>query len=332
MASAEIPKLLLDRNFSDLNEYALQVGWDIEFRQLDAGVPRARAALMGTSRCMVMRGEYDRSYHQSGQMPADMLTLGIPDSDNNEFRWCRKRARGGQLVNFSLENGFDGTCAAGFSGFAISLRHELLQQTCETLELDVDFRRLSRGPEVLPNSDFAAMNLRRHLLAAFASAQFSNNAEAVDFFNYSAAAFVLDYLATTKIQDRRPTPGVRNRAVHAALEQMEDMDAMPLTVSELCSNVGVSAPTLYRAFQEQFSVSPKHYIQIRRLCGVRKQLFAKKTEETISDVANKWGFWHMGQFAADYRQHFGELPSATLAGENNGNNRVEPINRCYHLD
>jgi AraC family transcriptional regulator, ethanolamine operon transcriptional activator len=34
---------------------------------------------------------------------------------------------------------------------------------------------------------------------------------------------------------------------------------------------------------------------------------------TIGDIANTWGFWHMGQFAADYRRQFGELPSETLA-------------------
>ncbi|MCK5375915.1 MAG: helix-turn-helix domain-containing protein, partial [Acidobacteria bacterium] len=32
----------------------------------------------------------------------------------------------------------------------------------------------------------------------------------------------------------------------------------------------------------------------------------------VTDVANNWGFWHMGQFAADYRKMFGELPSQTL--------------------
>ena len=32
----------------------------------------------------------------------------------------------------------------------------------------------------------------------------------------------------------------------------------------------------------------------------------------VADVANEWGFWHMGGFAADYRKLFGELPSTTL--------------------
>ena len=315
MASIELPKLFLDQHFADLGEYARRIGWDIEFRQLDRGVPRARAALMGTSNCMVMRGEYNRAYHQSGQFPDDMLVLGLPDPGIDDFRWCRKNASGGQIVNFSLANGFDGTCGAGFSGFSIALRYDLLQETCETLQSDIDFRRLSAGSEVLPHSEFAAMNLRHHLLTAFASAQFSNNAEAVEFFNFSAAAFVLDYFATNDIKVRRVPPSVRYRAARAALEQLEDLDVMPLTVSALCKNIGASAPTLYRAFQEQFSVSPKRYIQIRRMCGARQQLFARKSGESIADVANNWGFWHMGQFAADYRRHFGELPSETLTGQ-----------------
>ncbi len=31
----------------------------------------------------------------------------------------------------------------------------------------------------------------------------------------------------------------------------------------------------------------------------------------IADIANRYGFWHMGQFAADYRRMFAELPSET---------------------
>jgi len=48
-----------------------------------------------------------------------------------------------------------------------------------------------------------------------------------------------------------------------------------------------------------------------RLNGVRRQLGRVAPDIPITDVANSWGYWHMGQFAADYRKHFGELPSVT---------------------
>jgi AraC family ethanolamine operon transcriptional activator len=47
-----------------------------------------------------------------------------------------------------------------------------------------------------------------------------------------------------------------------------------------------------------------------RLNRVRRELISRH-EETVGDVAARWGFWHLSRFAADYRQHFGELPSAT---------------------
>jgi len=32
----------------------------------------------------------------------------------------------------------------------------------------------------------------------------------------------------------------------------------------------------------------------------------------FSDIANVWGFWHMGDFAQRYRRLFGELPAEQL--------------------
>jgi AraC family ethanolamine operon transcriptional activator len=45
---------------------------------------------------------------------------------------------------------------------------------------------------------------------------------------------------------------------------------------------------------------------------VRRELVPTTPPVKVVDVANRWGFWHMGQLAADYRRQFGELPSETL--------------------
>jgi AraC family ethanolamine operon transcriptional activator len=50
--------------------------------------------------------------------------------------------------------------------------------------------------------------------------------------------------------------------------------------------------------------------QGRLINAVRKQL-RSGTVQKVVDATNAW-VWHMGQFAADYRKLFGELPSETL--------------------
>jgi AraC-like DNA-binding protein len=260
---------------------------------------------------MVLRGEYNRAYHQAGKMPANMLTLGIPDPGCGDFRWCGKEASGGQIVNFSLESGFDGTSGAGFAGFAISFHEELLQKTLETLELSIDLKRVFGAREVWPRSRHVTNRLRDCLHTAYRTAHASNHPDTVELFNFSAAAFILRFLAESKPGSSISPLCTRRRAVRKALEFLEDEDTIPLTVSGLCKRVGVSAPTLYRAFQEEFSVGPKKYIQFRRLDGVRHELLSEDNRKSITDIANGWGFWHMGQFAADYREHFGEMPSET---------------------
>ncbi|MCP4405581.1 MAG: helix-turn-helix domain-containing protein [bacterium] len=75
----------------------------------------------------------------------------------------------------------------------------------------------------------------------------------------------------------------------------------------------MSKRTLQYAFLEHFGVSPKRYLQIYRLNRVRSILKKRDPNSVaVADVANRWGFWHMGQFAKDYRKLFGELPSSTL--------------------
>ncbi len=57
----------------------------------------------------------------------------------------------------------------------------------------------------------------------------------------------------------------------------------------------------------------KSYIQAFLLNNAYKALLKSNPGSTsITEVANNLGFWHMSQFAADYRRRFAELPSETL--------------------
>jgi AraC family ethanolamine operon transcriptional activator len=101
---------------------------------------------------------------------------------------------------------------------------------------------------------------------------------------------------------------VLKQAVWAIRQRSADV----LTVADLCLVTGASRRTLHYAFAERYGLPPARFMKAYRLNGARRDLGRIVSQESkIADVANRWGFWHLGQFAKDYRRWFGELPSET---------------------
>ena len=105
----------------------------------------------------------------------------------------------------------------------------------------------------------------------------------------------------------------QNRIIKRAQEFIASQEQDPLNVQELAIAANTSTRTLERVFKREFGITPKKYLLGHRLSGAYRQLWHSSPGDTrIADVANAWGFWHMGQFAKDYLGFFGELPSETL--------------------
>lgn len=88
----------------------------------------------------------------------------------------------------------------------------------------------------------------------------------------------------------------------------------PLTIERLAEHAGVSASTLFAGFRSRHGQSPMAYVRQLRLERVRAELLETEASHgsTITDVATRWGFAHLGRFAVDYKRQFGESPSASL--------------------
>ena len=117
--------------------------------------------------------------------------------------------------------------------------------------------------------------------------------------------------ATAGADSDTSTANSRARAAARALAYLREQPEEVVTVADICVNTGVALRTLNRAFREYFGVGPKAYLTRERLSRVRAELVRAPRETLIADVANRHGFWHLGQFARDYRRLFGELPSET---------------------
>jgi AraC-like DNA-binding protein len=101
--------------------------------------------------------------------------------------------------------------------------------------------------------------------------------------------------------------------VRAALELIDAHPERALTVADLAEAVGTSARGLQRGFAASIGMSPMAYVRLVRLDRVRAELLAGAPGASVSDVAMRWGFFHLGRFARQYRDRFGVLPSEALA-------------------
>ncbi len=112
-----------------------------------------------------------------------------------------------------------------------------------------------------------------------------------------------------------PTPAVPSLSRRLALVRRaeafvdEHPDAAP-TVAELCRATGACRRTLQASFVDVLGIGPSRYLRALRLNRARADL--KRDAASVSEVAVRWGFWHFGRFASDYREMFGERPSETL--------------------
>jgi transcriptional regulator GlxA family with amidase domain len=94
---------------------------------------------------------------------------------------------------------------------------------------------------------------------------------------------------------------------------MEAEAGRPLTNSMLAAAASVSVRTLQESFRRYLGSSPMVYLREIRLRRAHEDLrAADPSATTVAVVARRWGFTHMGRFAAAYQAAYGEAPSAAL--------------------
>lgn len=109
------------------------------------------------------------------------------------------------------------------------------------------------------------------------------------------------------------TPDVLPRHVKRVVDYIEAHAEQPLTVEALAQVANVKVSAIYAGFRKYCGVAPLQYLRMVRMRRARSELLAAQPgSETISNIAYRWGFTHLGRFGQEYRRRFGETPSDTL--------------------
>lgn len=112
----------------------------------------------------------------------------------------------------------------------------------------------------------------------------------------------------------RPSEHATLRVVRDAIEYIDAHLAEPLTMESIANNVHMSVRSVQQGFRTELGVTPVAYVRERRLERVHDELADALPSDgvTVTGTATRWGFTHLGSFAAEYRKRWGESPSETL--------------------
>jgi AraC-like DNA-binding protein len=156
--------------------------------------------------------------------------------------------------------------------------------------------RQPAGPDGLLASPLVAQPLAQSLVNGFLlAAQHSRSGAVVAAAAAAAAA--------------EPTAPA---TIRKAIDLIEADPQVPLSVSDLAARCGIGARALQHGFQRHVGMPPMAYVRDVRLRRADAELRVAAPPDTVASTARRWGFAHLGRFAAVYEAKFGQSPGQTL--------------------
>ena len=305
----------------ELQAVMARLGLDLQLLQLEGGAMQGRLFMVEVPPLRLAQLQLNKRVHSLGPKPKGVLTVGLDlDPCMGEIPW---RVHGQELPSDSL--------------FGLDLRQEVhltLPTTANLGLLVLPLEGLRQwgerlgwpgfGGELQPPVNVLRMSqpnsraLRLYLRRLFAQGQ-ENPAR---LRLPATQRLILDDLMPLLLEALVSGPGqstvslrppARIGIVKEVQRWMHDHPTNPITLTELCLQAHASRRTLIQGFQDHMGMGPMAYLKLLRLHGIRRRLLeADPNVIQIGALADQWGFYNAGHFAADYRRLFGERPRETL--------------------
>jgi AraC family ethanolamine operon transcriptional activator len=303
----------------DFDELALAFGnWDAAFRQLSRGAFEGSLHVLQVGGIQVIQVQANRVIQAQGVQREKRLLFAPVTPRNAGSLWKGQHLRPGQIRLMVPGEEMDHRTTAEFEILALTVVPEVLEEAATVLH-GIDLGDWLVGRFAFDPAPAAQAKVEAHLRQLLRLATAFPHLVAQPEHARIVEQSCLNLLLRSLLGGNPSTPGVDRRRHRRLLargveEYLELRLREPLMVQDLCAEFDVSARTLEYAFREAFGLTPMAYFKARRLNAVRQALKqAAPGSTTVHAVAQQWGFWHTGAFAAEYRRLFGELPSETFA-------------------
>lgn len=302
---------------TDMDAHAHAQGdWQLRYEQLSEGAFHGRLHRVTLPGLTLLREDTRLALRQRGHLSPEAYGFAMPLADRTDLFFNGQRVPE-HAVMCGRGDDIDMTTPVDFSLIAIVADRSLLEPLWERMYYKPLASWLERQM-VLRTTAVKAGALRDlHLTALDQAGALALRQPEAQTLRQLRDEILIEWIEALPAQV--DTSGLdtlqrRKRMVDQACELMLSRSDEPLSILEVCSQVGISRRKLNYCFHDVLGTTPVKYLRAVRLNGVRRDLKRAASSETVQDIATRWGFWHLSQFAQDYRRLFGELPSATLRG------------------
>ncbi len=292
-----------------LREYLANIGWEVDYRQLEAGQLQARLAVRDGGGIALAQMAISHRVVGSSRSPDDMFTIAMSESRNTLLLNGRSINQDGFLVIPPKTDVHVSSVGGGWSVVSMLMSVDMFAEYIETVH---DDHSLVETKEItLFEQPKTVIEPLRRMVAEALSQRPGAQAHAVEESDFAAETSRL--LVRPELEKKVGDPYRRlkkHRIVIRAKEYVHAHLTEHIHVTDLCKYCGVSLSTLERVFTRELGLTPNRYIQAARLHEARHALLNGNGEDlTIADIAMNCGFTHMGRFSRRYQTHFGRLPS-----------------------
>ncbi|MEM9590869.1 MAG: helix-turn-helix domain-containing protein [Pseudomonadota bacterium] len=304
-------QLSLQAEFSDIDHLCMAISdWNLDFRPLGRPEGEMRLARLVQAQADRVHYGYARcllNLEQRGAPPPQCVTFGVLEDTVRRLWWRGQDIDSATIIVFPFGGELHSISGADFGVHTVSVHLSLIEELCVRLRLDA--MPGFGPPETFQANAQTLRFLRSELIRLAASSSPSRTVHARPI----AEAFVRAWSNAAHLTPRAKERSGYARTMRIALERIDAPDWLALTPADLCDHIGVAERTLQNAFRDRFGTTPAAFLKAKRLAAVRAALRDRDDGPAVGDIAADYGFWHTGQFAADYRRAYGELPSETLS-------------------
>lgn len=270
----------------------------LTYKQVTKGKFKGTLKRTALANMVVDRGSYNLKLISEGETSKDTVTILIVEQSNEAGRLWGQDMKGADIITILPGTEIESTVPSGAIWSSIDIDkttlHEYGLRTIKNEIFRIDSKRFqyfihhfNRINAMISINTYSNVVLQDQLLSLCTQTiEHADNTVKLSYKDSSLIALnIRDYL-------------------HEHLTES-------LQMKQLCILTGKSVRTVERVFKQFFNLSVQEYHTYHRFLLVRQTLLHDK-HIPISNIAFRYGFFHLGRFAAKYKEVFGELPSQTF--------------------